>query len=322
MGRGSIWGLESSIQTVLDAIGGEQPRAILLTHIHLDHAGATGALVRRWPGSRSTCTSAAPRHLIDPSRLLEPAPSGCTATRCSGSGGRSCGFRDEAACSTRPAAAASGRARACPRARSQPEHPPRLGHRREPPARVRRHPRRPRDQLAVGPRHLAVGQIEVVLEADADVAAERQRRRQQPPTARARCRSPPTDAARPAPARPCGATLRAVGRIPPITPIMNENCSGGCEQRPCRAADPASRRARSRSTRARAGCRAPSSRSSNARIVVERVLEHALNTNSLPPRRVLRVVHRAHVQRADLGPQLAQVRHALLAPARPAPPVE
>ena len=36
-------------------------RALLLTHIHLDHAGASGSLLRRTPASRSTCTSAAPR---------------------------------------------------------------------------------------------------------------------------------------------------------------------------------------------------------------------------------------------------------------------
>ena len=35
--------------TLLEALGDEQPRALLLTHIHLDHAAATGALVRRWP---------------------------------------------------------------------------------------------------------------------------------------------------------------------------------------------------------------------------------------------------------------------------------
>ena len=36
-------------------------RRSLLTHIHLDHAAATGAMVRRWPDLRSTSTSAAPR---------------------------------------------------------------------------------------------------------------------------------------------------------------------------------------------------------------------------------------------------------------------
>ena len=45
---------------------------------------------------------------------------------------------------------------------------------------------------------------------------------------------------------------------------------------------------------------------------VERVLEHGLEDEVLTPRRVLRVVHRAHVQRADLRPQLAQVGDPLL----------
>ena len=39
-----------------------EPRALLLTHIHLDHAGAAGVLARRFPDAdRSTCTSAARR---------------------------------------------------------------------------------------------------------------------------------------------------------------------------------------------------------------------------------------------------------------------
>jgi glyoxylase-like metal-dependent hydrolase (beta-lactamase superfamily II) len=66
-------GPESSIQTVLDAIGHEQPRAILLTHIHLDHAAATGALVRRWPGLEVYVHERGAPHLIDPSKLLASA---------------------------------------------------------------------------------------------------------------------------------------------------------------------------------------------------------------------------------------------------------
>src|ERR671916_348981 len=43
-------GPESTLATVLEGLGeGFEPRAVLLTHIHLDHAGASGALVRRWP---------------------------------------------------------------------------------------------------------------------------------------------------------------------------------------------------------------------------------------------------------------------------------
>ena len=36
-------------------------RTVLLTHIHLDHAGATGTLVRDNPTSRCTCTNGALR---------------------------------------------------------------------------------------------------------------------------------------------------------------------------------------------------------------------------------------------------------------------
>jgi glyoxylase-like metal-dependent hydrolase (beta-lactamase superfamily II) len=66
-------GPESSIETVIDAIGGEQPRAVLLTHIHLDHAAATGALVRRWPDLEVYVHERGAPHLIDPSKLLASA---------------------------------------------------------------------------------------------------------------------------------------------------------------------------------------------------------------------------------------------------------
>jgi glyoxylase-like metal-dependent hydrolase (beta-lactamase superfamily II) len=66
-------GPESSIGTVLEAIGGEKPRALLLTHIHLDHAAATGALVRRWPDLEVYVHERGARHLIDPSKLLASA---------------------------------------------------------------------------------------------------------------------------------------------------------------------------------------------------------------------------------------------------------
>ncbi len=66
-------GPESSIGTVIDALGGEQPEAILLTHIHLDHAAATGALVRRWPELQVYVHERGAPHLIDPSKLLASA---------------------------------------------------------------------------------------------------------------------------------------------------------------------------------------------------------------------------------------------------------
>ncbi|HST68584.1 MAG TPA: MBL fold metallo-hydrolase [Solirubrobacterales bacterium] len=66
-------GPESSIETVLEAIGGEQPRAVVLTHIHLDHAAATGALVRKWPELEVYVHERGAPHLIDPSKLLASA---------------------------------------------------------------------------------------------------------------------------------------------------------------------------------------------------------------------------------------------------------
>jgi glyoxylase-like metal-dependent hydrolase (beta-lactamase superfamily II) len=66
-------GPESSLPTVLEAIGDEQPRALLLTHIHLDHAAATGAMVARWPDLEVYVHERGAPHLIDPSKLLASA---------------------------------------------------------------------------------------------------------------------------------------------------------------------------------------------------------------------------------------------------------
>ena len=66
-------GPQSSMDTLLEALGDERPRAILLTHIHLDHAAATGALVRRWPDLEVYVHERGAPHLIDPSKLLASA---------------------------------------------------------------------------------------------------------------------------------------------------------------------------------------------------------------------------------------------------------
>jgi glyoxylase-like metal-dependent hydrolase (beta-lactamase superfamily II) len=66
-------GPESSLSTLLEALGGERPRALLLTHIHLDHAAATGAMVRRWPELEVYVHERGAPHLIDPSKLLASA---------------------------------------------------------------------------------------------------------------------------------------------------------------------------------------------------------------------------------------------------------
>jgi glyoxylase-like metal-dependent hydrolase (beta-lactamase superfamily II) len=66
-------GPQSSMETLIEAIGDERPRAIVLTHIHLDHAAATGALVRRWPDLEVYVHERGAPHLVDPSRLLASA---------------------------------------------------------------------------------------------------------------------------------------------------------------------------------------------------------------------------------------------------------
>lgn len=66
-------GPESSLPTLLTALGDERPRALLLTHIHLDHAAATGALVRRWPELEVYVHERGAPHLIDPAKLLASA---------------------------------------------------------------------------------------------------------------------------------------------------------------------------------------------------------------------------------------------------------
>jgi glyoxylase-like metal-dependent hydrolase (beta-lactamase superfamily II) len=66
-------GPESCLPTLLDALGDERPRALLLTHIHLDHAGASGALVKRWPDLEVYVHKRGAPHLIDPSRLMVSA---------------------------------------------------------------------------------------------------------------------------------------------------------------------------------------------------------------------------------------------------------
>ena len=43
---------------------------VILTHVHLDHAGAAGQLMARFPNARLTVHPRGARHMADPSRLL------------------------------------------------------------------------------------------------------------------------------------------------------------------------------------------------------------------------------------------------------------
>jgi glyoxylase-like metal-dependent hydrolase (beta-lactamase superfamily II) len=65
-------GPASCLDALLEGLGAE-PRALLLTHVHLDHAGATGVLVRRFPRLRVYVHDVGAPHLIEPGRLLASA---------------------------------------------------------------------------------------------------------------------------------------------------------------------------------------------------------------------------------------------------------
>lgn len=68
-------GVNSSVPLVLQALGTKGLRAedveyVILTHIHLDHAGGAGALMAALPAARLTVHPRGARHLIDPSQLV------------------------------------------------------------------------------------------------------------------------------------------------------------------------------------------------------------------------------------------------------------
>jgi len=66
-------GPSTTAHTLLDRLGAHPPRALLLTHIHLDHAGAAGAVVARWPDVPVFVHRKGARHLVSPERLVASA---------------------------------------------------------------------------------------------------------------------------------------------------------------------------------------------------------------------------------------------------------
>jgi glyoxylase-like metal-dependent hydrolase (beta-lactamase superfamily II) len=65
-------GPSSCLETLLAGLE-EELRGLLLTHIHLDHAGASGSLVRRFPNLRVYVHEVGASHLVDPAKLLQSA---------------------------------------------------------------------------------------------------------------------------------------------------------------------------------------------------------------------------------------------------------
>jgi glyoxylase-like metal-dependent hydrolase (beta-lactamase superfamily II) len=66
-------GPQSTEATLLEALDGQQPSALLLTHIHIDHAGVSGALVRRWPDLPVYVHERGAQHLASPASLVTSA---------------------------------------------------------------------------------------------------------------------------------------------------------------------------------------------------------------------------------------------------------
>ena len=71
-------GSQTSAATVRDAlhahgIGPNDLRWLVVTHIHLDHAGAVGDLARAFPSATVVVHEKGARHLVDPTRLIDSA---------------------------------------------------------------------------------------------------------------------------------------------------------------------------------------------------------------------------------------------------------
>ncbi len=66
-------GPSSCLSTLLPLLERDPPRALALTHIHLDHAGASGSLARRFPELEVWVHERGAPHLIDPTKLLDSA---------------------------------------------------------------------------------------------------------------------------------------------------------------------------------------------------------------------------------------------------------
>ena len=69
-------GTNHSVPLVLEAMRGkglrpEQVDYVILTHIHLDHAGGAGLFMRTFPNATLTVHPRGARHMADPTRLIE-----------------------------------------------------------------------------------------------------------------------------------------------------------------------------------------------------------------------------------------------------------
>ncbi len=66
-------GPSSTLEELLAGLDGATPRALHLTHIHLDHAGASGSLVERFPDLQVYVHELGAPHMAAPEKLLKSA---------------------------------------------------------------------------------------------------------------------------------------------------------------------------------------------------------------------------------------------------------
>ncbi len=71
-------GSQSSVPTLLadlagQGLGADDLAAVVVTHIHLDHAGGVGDVAAAFPGATVYVHEAGARHLADPTRLVDSA---------------------------------------------------------------------------------------------------------------------------------------------------------------------------------------------------------------------------------------------------------
>jgi glyoxylase-like metal-dependent hydrolase (beta-lactamase superfamily II) len=66
-------GPSSCLDRLLPVLERHPPRVLALTHIHLDHAGASGSLLERFPDAEVWVHRIGAPHLIAPDRLIESA---------------------------------------------------------------------------------------------------------------------------------------------------------------------------------------------------------------------------------------------------------
>ncbi len=67
-------GPKTSLPTLLEGLrdlGMKRLDYIFLTHVHIDHAGATGSLITRFPETKVVCHPLGITHLMDPQKLWE-----------------------------------------------------------------------------------------------------------------------------------------------------------------------------------------------------------------------------------------------------------